>query len=213
MNYQQNIYRDERVLILPHNTLRAVDAMLDYKYRSLEEGATIESFEAILKKNLLRKKRDLSKIIKIPDYIMDHYKENWNVYWDIAPRTKMYEYLDVVKNQKFLNTIKVLFEDKRASEPAYENLYYDGSIDALEEIIVKENITCLILDDCQLLKEISERGKINLNQKSFILPKIGYNYEYNAEYNALMPKYILYQIQKDWYCEVAMISLFDIDGI
>jgi hypothetical protein len=208
MEYQENYKRNEKILILPHNTLRVVDAMyqLEIIARNTKQ---IPDFEENLYKCVNRKEKDLSKIFNIPKDIQDKFNNNWAYYWDIAPRTNLYEYIKIVSEQKFTDDVTVLFSDKNAKDDVFKSDYYDGTIDSLEKYIEVNRITAIVMDDIDLLVEITNRKKVNLNNLSFIISRIGYNYELNEMVQIPMPKQVLYDVEKQYYLEVAMIALFD----
>jgi len=208
MDYQPNFSRKERILILPNNTLRVPEAMFLlelYAYNKIK----LPSFEENLYKCITRKNKDLSKIFNIPQKLNDKYNNNWASYYDIAPRTKMYEYIDILSSQKFIEDTVILFSDKNAKDDAFKNDYYDGTIDKLEEYIKTNQITAIVLDDIDLIQLILDRKKIDINNLTFIISKVGYNYQYNKSLDILMPKKELYDAEKSAYIEVAIISLFD----
>ena len=208
MEYQENYKRNEKILILPHNTLRVVDAMyqLEIIVRTTKK---IPDFEENLYKCVNRKEKDLSKIFNIPKDIQDKFNNNWAYYWDIAPRTNLYEYIKIVSEQKFTDDVTVLFSDKNAKDDVFKSDYYDGTIDSLEKYIEGNRITAVVLDDIDLLVKLTNRKKVNLNNLSFIISRIGYNYELNELVQIPMPKQVLYDVEKQYYLEVAMIALFD----
>ena len=206
----ENYTRHENILILPHNTLRVVDAMYALKLYSLS-GKPLPDFEVNLLKIISRKKKDLGEYFKITDNIRNEFKNNWYKYYDIAPRTKMYEYIDILRKQKFVDNTTILFSDKKASDNAFDNDYYDGSMEELEKYIDNHKITTLIIDDADIMTELLDRKNINLNNFSFLISQMGYNYEYVDIVHQLMPKNSIYNAQKKAYIEIGMVALFEFD--
>lgn len=208
MEYQDNYKRNEKILILPHNTLRIVDAMYTMEIIAYHTKK-IPDFEENLFKCVTRKEKDLSKIFNIPDHLKTKFSSNWAKYWDISPKTNLYEYINIVAKQKFTDNVIVLFSDKNAKDDVFESDYYDGTMEGLEKYITENRITAVVIDDIDILVELVERKNINLDNLSFIISRIGYNYEWNDFVQILMPKQKLYDIEKEYYLEVAMIALFD----
>ena len=207
--YQDNFKRDEKILILPHNTLRYVDAMMILDiYKDL--NIPYPNFEENLYKSVIRNVKDLSKIYNISDELKKRFKENWAFYYDIAPRTNVYEYISILSKQKFVKNTIILFDDRNASDSAFDNDYYDGSIESLEKYITNNNITTIVADDIELIKTLQERNKVDMNDKSIFISKTGYNYEYNKTINKIMAKEIFYTLQQKLVnTEIGILSLFD----
>lgn len=207
---EENYKRDEKILILPNNTLRVPEAMLaleSCKYNKLN----IPEFEDNLYKCISRKDKDIKKVYHIPDELYDKYKNNYGYYYDIAPRTNMYEYISILGKQKFIKNIMVLFEECLGEKPideAFDNDYYSGKLEDLEDYIKNNEYTAIIMDDADLFYEMIKRKRVNLNSTSLILPKVGYNYDYNQNFKKLMPKSSIYEIQSKEFVEVAIITLF-----
>lgn len=208
MEYQENYKRNERILILPHNTLRVVDAMKILEIYAYHKKP-LPDFEVNLFKTITRKEKDLSKIFNIPSKLKDKFENNWSKYWDIAPKTNMYEYIKITSTQKFTESTVVLFSDRNAKDDVFEYDYYDGSIESLEKYIIDNRITAIVMDDVELLMELTNRKNIDLNNLSFIISRMGYNFEWNEKAQIPMPKKVFYDAEKENFIEVAMIALFD----
>ena len=208
MEYQDNYKRNEKILVLPHNTLRMVDAMYQLEIIS-RNTKKIPDFEENLYMCVNRTEKDLSKFFNIPKDIENNFKTNWAYYWDIAPRTNLYEYIKIVSSQKFTDDTIVLFTDHDAKDDVFKSDYYDGSIESLEKYIIENRITAIVLDEIDLLVRLVRRKKINLDNLSFIISRVGYNYEWDDRIGMLLPKQALYDIEKEYYMEVATVALFD----
>ena len=65
------------------------------------------------------------------------------------------------------------------------------------------------MDDVELLMELTNRKNIDLNNLSFIISRMGYNFEWNEKAQIPMPKKVFYDAEKENFIEVAMIALFD----
>ena len=208
MEYQDNYKRNEKILILPHNTLRVVDAMYQLEIIARNTKKIID-FEENLYMCVTRKEKDLSKIFNIPKDIEENFKNNWAYYWDIAPRTNLYDYIKIVSAQKFTDDVIVLFSDKNAKDDVFTSDYYDGTIESLEKYIIENKITAIFMDDVDLLEELVNRKNTDLNNLSFFISRVGYNYEWNDLVKIPMIKESIYKIEKEYYLEIAIISLFD----
>ena len=141
--------------------------------------------------------------------LKDKFKNNWAYYWDISPRTNLYEYIKIVSEQKFTDDVTVLFSDRNAKDDVFKSDYYDGSIESLEKYIVENRVTAIVMDDIDLLAELVDRKNINLDNLSFIISRMGYNYEWNDLVKIPMIKQKIYDIEKKYYLEIAIIALFD----
>lgn len=206
---EPNFNREERILILPHNTLRWVDVLYECKLKHVN-GIKLPDFDTLLFKSVSRKEKDLHKIYNyFPSSLEKEFKDKWAYYYDIAPRSKFYEYLDILNHQKFISQTYVLFDDENAKDPAFENLYYDGSISELEEVIQKYKITCLVFDDIDLIKTLIDRGNINLDNMTLFVSKAGYNYKFDSDINELVPKHTFYEIELKAVLEMGIITLFE----
>ena len=184
-----NMRRHDNVLILPHNTLRIVDAMVQLEIELAKDKNKVHPLEEIVYISIMRKEKDLGKFNHIDsDLVNDIIKYKWAKYYDIAPRSYFYPFLDMITHQKFIDKVYILFDTKNASDSAYENIYYDGSIEELINIINSKNITCLIIDDVDKLYNIMKTNKINFDGKTVLISNLGYNYEYNKEYNKTLLK-------------------------
>lgn len=178
---EDNMMRKEFVLILPKNTLRLTDAMMQMEINNANGKPLTEGFNDMLWKLVTRTNKDLSKYNKGVDksLIDELYEKNFATYYDLSPRTIMYQILDIMAHQRFIGGTTVLFSDKSINKPkddAFNSDYYDGSIESLENYLNNNGITCLILDDIELLKELNDRKNFSLESKTILLSKIGYNY-------------------------------------
>lgn len=210
MKYMANFNRKESILILPHNTLRLVDMMqyLELLAANKKPAGPLD-FEDNLYKCMARKNKDFSIGLTMPPGMKEKFENNWKYYWDIAPRTNMYDYLKVLAAQKFTLNTTVLFSDPNASDDVFDYDYYDGSIDALEDYIVNKNITAVVLDDIDIIHQITERGRIDINNLSFIISKLGYNYVYDEKLQMLRLKDSIYFDERKSFIEIAEIVLFN----
>lgn len=210
MKYQHNFNRSENILILPNNTLRVPDAIMRLELLKAN-NIELPDFEVNLYLTINRKNKDFTIGLEVPSWLKNKFNNEWSYYWDIAPRTKMYEYINILSKQKFITNTTVLFSDKNAKDDVFNYDYYDGSIDSLEKYIIDKEITAVVMDDIDLLCTISDRKKIDINNLSFIISKIGYNYEFDKELGSVMVKKDLYEAQKNSFIEVAMLSLYNFD--
>ena len=205
---ESNIMRKESTLILPYNTLRIVDVLLQFEIYNSVGLLYKEPFERTVFKMVSRKEKELSKLNKgVDQSLLDQLlKVNFAEYYDMSPRTSLYEILQITKHQKFMTKMIVLFDDKKAKDDVFDNVYYDGTIEGLEKNIIDNEITCIVLDDIKLLKKISDRGNIDLNYKTIMLSRMGYNY-YRDDTGRLLLKYYDKIIEKYPHMELTVVSL------
>lgn len=183
-NYSNNMMRKERILILPYNTLRLVDFPLYYELSILskEKNKPLESPELVMYKLLTRKNKDFSSWFKADKELVDKLLvNNFYNYYKMSPRTYIYDYINILIRQNFVNFCKVLFAyDSKGEKPEddiYESDYYDGTLNGLEEYISKNGITAIVIDNIYTIYNIVKRGNISLNNFSIFISKIGYNVE------------------------------------
>lgn len=185
-----NMMRGESILILPKNTLRLTDAMVQLEINKAQNNLFKDKFDEMIWKLVSRTQKDLSLYNKDvdKDLIDELYKVNFHTYYDLSPRTLMYEIIDIMINQKFVTKSVILFDNANATDETYRYEYYDGSIKSLENYINDNGVTCMVFDDMELLKTLYDRGNVSFKRKTFIVSKMGYNY-YKDEHNRLRLKY------------------------
>ena len=93
----RNIDRKEKILILPHNTLRVVDTFVQVELEKMKDPKWFETVEEVLFRVLTRKEKDLGKFNDMDSKLVkDLIDTEWSRYYEIAPRTYIYELLDVL---------------------------------------------------------------------------------------------------------------------
>lgn len=187
---ENNMMRDESILILPYNTLRLVDVMIQMEIDKASGTLLHESFDDTVFKLTVRSQKDLSLYNEGVDrnLLNELLRINYATYYSMAPRTMMYEIVDIMANQKFIKRTTVLFPDKNAKDDMFDYDFYDGTIESLERYIINHQVTCMIFDDMELLKTLNDRKNISLDEKSFIVSKLGYNF-YRDSIGELRLKY------------------------
>lgn len=209
-----NFKQDESILILPHNTLRYVDVIKELDIRKMLNIPQLD-FDVQLFETVTRKSKDIESLYNLDDEQKLIVNSKWLNYYELAPKTNFYKYLDIIIHQKFIKKTIVLFDQKKEDgsniEPDFENFYYDGSIEELENIINQNNITCLIIDDIDLLKTLSDRENVDLNNKSIIISKTGYNMIPDENLKLLVTKPELEMVNKKYSIEPSLMRLFDFD--
>lgn len=205
---ENNILRKEKILVLPYNTLRVFDTCLQADLERIKDPNWNGDFETTLKHVLTRTEKDLGKFNGIDsDMVNKLMNEAWIHYYEIAPKTNLYSLLDILNKQSFVSDIIVLFPKKGISEDDYTNAYYDGSIEELENFINKNSITAIVMDDVELLMTLINRGNVDLNWKTIIISKLGYNYMRTQD-GVLVMKHSL-EFNEKYTLEVGSLSLID----
>lgn len=205
-----NIAKQEKILVLPYNTLRIVDVMLQIEIEKAKNPKWAEPLDKVIAKVTARKIKDMGKWNNVDsDIVHDLLKINFSKYYDLAPRTNIYPLLGILKNQKFISSIIVLSEDKNIYEEDFINEYYDGSIDKLETFISENGITAIFMDDIELLKTLVDRKKIDMTGMSIFISRMGYNF-YSPDGSILLMKY-MQDIPKKANIEIACINLLNFE--
>ena len=204
-------HRDENILVLPHNTIRIVDAPIDAMIKKYKNPKWDEPIENTIYRVLHRKGVNLALFNNLNEeeskIVYDSLNNDWASFFEIAPKSSIvYDLLNIFSKQKFIKDIVILFSDKRAWDPSHRNDYYDGTLTGLENFIIKNNITTIFMDNIEILYQIYKRGNVKLDDKSIFLSKIGYNYEFNEELGKIMLKHIL-EIINNTECEIGEINL------
>ena len=170
--------RSENILILPYNTIKLMDAMLQMEIYNAAQTPLPYGFEVMLYKLVSRRYKELSKYNEgVDQEILDELvKTNFSTYYSLSPNTDLYDILNITLHQKFTDRVTILSPDKKLTDTTYEVNYYDGTIDSLENYIISNGVTCIVCDDMELIKELSDRENVNLNHKSIMVSKMGYNY-------------------------------------
>ena len=203
--------RNENILVLPHNTIRIVDAPIQAMIEKYKDPNWDEPIEHTIYKVLTRSCVNLSKYNKLNEEESKIVKESiitdWASYYEIAPKSRIiYDLLDILCNQKFVKNVTILFSDKRAWDPSHKNDYYDGTIDSLEKYLNENNITTIFMDNIELLYLLYKRGNYDINNKTIFLSKLGYNYERNPVLSKLMIKH-LFELNVNTDVEIGELAL------
>lgn len=207
---EDNMMREESILILPYNTLRVMDVPLQMEIDKAAGRLFHEPFDDIVFKMVTRSVKDLSLYNRgVNKEILDELvKINYPTYYELAPRTMMYEIVTIMTNQKFIKKTTVLFPDKDTKDDVFEYDYYDGTIESLEDYINYNEITCIIFDDMELLKTLNDRKNISLNEKSFIVSRVGYNF-YRDKIGELRLKYYADLLKENRNMELTIMDLYN----
>ena len=204
-----NMMRDERILILPYNTIRFMDVPLQMDLNKALYGKPLTfPMNTLMSKLLARKTKDLHDYNpKIKQSIIDQLKKvNFKTYYELAPRTELQDILYITQNQIFTSSITVLFDIPDMKDKIFDSAY--GSIEELEKYINDNGITTLVLDDIELLYKLVQRGNVDFDYKTILLSKLGYNLE-KLEFGLSMKHYG--EIKKKYtHAEIALIDLFNL---
>lgn len=210
---EDNMMRKESILILPQNTLRLTDVMMQMEIDKADGKLFNEKLDDTIWKLVNRIHKDLSKYNKNIDksLIDELYEKNFSIYYELSPRTLLYEILDILSHQKFIDKTTVLFSNKsikKAEDDIFSCDYYDGTIESLENYMNDKNITCLVFDDMELLKTINDRKNVSLTRKTFFVSKMGYNF-YRDSIGKLRLKYYNDIFKENPTMELCTIDLFN----
>ena len=187
-----NIERNEKILILPHNTLRIVDTFVQVELEKMKDPNWCESVEEVIYRVVTRSIKDLGKMNNMDSELVKELIDmDWARYYEIAPRTYIYELIDLLHQQSFVTDIVALFHKKEAWDNAVKCDYYDGTIEGLENYIENNGITAIFMDDISLLKSLIDRKNINMDWKTIFISKMGYNYYIDKKTGALLMKDIM----------------------
>ena len=211
---EDNMMRKEYILILPKNTLRLTDAMMQMEINNANGNPLPETFDEMLWKLVTRSNKDLSKYNKgVDKFLIDElYEKNFSIYYELSPRTLMYDILDILNHQKFIAKTVVLFSNKSMQKPEddiFDYEYYDGTIESLEQYMNNMGTTCLIFDDIELLKKLNERKNFSLKRKTFFVSKMGYNFYREDKTKKLKLKYYDEIYKENPTIELCTIDLFN----
>lgn len=169
--------RKEVIVILPYNTLRVTDMILNMEFRTMAGLPAIpdgSKFSIELPKLIYRKEKDFYKFYKIDDNSYNEFiKVGMPSFYNIAPKTDLCS-IGLVLQHRGADVI-ALFDDKRISDDTFRSEYYDGSIGELEKFLVNNKATALFVDDLNIVKAIIERKNIDLLGFTFFISEMGYN--------------------------------------
>lgn len=204
---QDNIMRQEKMLILPYNTLRVFDFMVQADLEKIINPDVELDFMRTLRKVLTRSIKDLGKMNGIDsDMVKKLMEDSWMHYYELAPKTNLYGMIETLEQQSFMSDIIVLFHKKHCKDEDFTNAYYDGSIEQLEKFIIENSITALVIDDVELLMTLINRGNVPLDWKTVFISKLGYNYYRDKEHDALLMKHST-EFTDKYTLEVASLDL------
>ena len=194
---ESTIMRNERVVVLPHNTLKFVDMPLEADIlASIEHFDGEITFHELLYALSVREEKSLAALHEISENTVDDMlRENYPMYYDVAPETEVYTILDVLHKQSFGQNITILYPfdytKLQYPDPAqYNKDWYDGSYEELVKKLIASKFTCLVIGDIDLLDKLTKDGRINFENTTVFVSVLGYNYKYDEELNIhVMRKY------------------------
>ena len=208
---RSNMFRHEKLLILPYNTTRFIDIVVQLELNMLITGA--KSKPDLFKKTMMqlcnRAEIDMGKYNNLPPESVNELIDNGMAkFYSLAPRTILGKMCYINSKQSFIDKVTILTKDKRLTDDTFEVDFYDGTLDALEEYFNKNNYTCLVIDSIEKLWNIVSRGNIDFNHKTVYLSKLGYNFM-KDENGKVKLKYFDEIMDKYPQLELLEIRLFD----
>ena len=205
-----NMKRQEKILVLPYNTLRLVDTFVQVEIEKSKNPKWFMNLEDVIYMLITRKEKDLGKFNKVDSNVVKAcLEEDWARYYEIAPRTLIYGLLEFLEKQSFVSDIIALFHKKDCYDEALKCDYYDGTIEGLDKYIEENEITAIIMDDIELLKTLIERKKIDLSWKTFFISRLGYNF-FRSPNGTLLMKYVI-NLTNEVPIEIGCLALMNFD--
>jgi hypothetical protein len=99
---------------------------------------------------------------------------------DQSPLGSMQYYLNILQSQNFINKVHIAspvnINMKQIFVDVIEPTFDIFNIDTIVNYINANRITCLFLHDIEMMKKIIEHPKMDSEQFTYLLSKIGYNY-------------------------------------
>jgi hypothetical protein len=97
-----------------------------------------------------------------------------------SPLGSMQYYINILQTQNFVSEIHIAsptnIKMNRVFSGIKEPVFDIFNADAIVEYINANGITCVFLHDIELMKQIVEHPKMDSEQFTYLLSKIGYNY-------------------------------------
>jgi hypothetical protein len=97
-----------------------------------------------------------------------------------SPLGSMQYYINILQTQNFVSEIHIAsptnIKMNRVFSGIKEPVFDIFNADAVVEYINANGITCVFLHDIELMKQIVEHPKMDSEQFTYLLSKIGYNY-------------------------------------
>lgn len=208
LKHESNMMRSENILVLPINTLRIVDVMVELEIEHAIDPKNVKPLVEIIYLVTHRKIKDLAELHNIDsETVREFIDDNIVKYYNSSPRTPLYEMLDTLSKQRFVHKIYTLFENEKLKENELwaNNIYYDGTVQGLIDTIEKYSITALVVADVDIIGELVCNLKYNLDYFTLFVANYGYNY------TKFMDTYtIKYLFDIDANSPYAEMSLFDV---
>lgn len=175
-----NFYkRKEVIVILPYNTLRVTDMIINMEFRTMAGLDPIpkgSSFTTEMAKLIYRYDKDFHSMYNISDSMYEKFVSTGiHKFYEIAPKTDLYSLATLLENKG--SEIIVLCDNEKVKDDTFICKYYDGSIEELEKFLIKVNATALFTADLDVAKSIINRKIMDLKGFTFFISEMGYNLE------------------------------------
>lgn len=176
------ITRDEKILCLAENTIRLNEYNLA---KDIYDALGFYMPRPSIIRYMIQRAH---KVIGLECGITEEtfYKLKFSTYVDYynkSPYSKLYEVICNLSRQKFKVDTCIMYNNfngkvdvSSLKEDGFKRAEYSGDIAEIEDYINENDITCVIMDDISILKELIDRKNINIEHMSFMITKIGYNF-------------------------------------
>lgn len=183
--------RKEVIVILPYNTLRVTDMIVNMEFRTmagLDPMPKDSSFTTEMAKLIYRYNKDFHSMYNISDSMYEKFVSTGiHKFYEIAPKTDLYDLAILLENKG--SEIIVLCDNEKVKDDTFICKYYDGSIEELEKFLIKVNATALFTADLDVAKNIINRKVMNLKGFTFFISEMGCNLEYGEDSIPILKDY------------------------
>jgi len=175
----------QNILILNYNTLilHSVGFLEYMKTLNYDNPLSkYEDTEFIVNVLQLANRNTASIIDKSIDdeFYFNFIKNKFKEITDASPVSDMQYNISILQSQTFVNTIHIAspinINVKGVFPTIIEPIFDIFDIDTIVNYINANKITCLFVHDIEMMKKIVEHPKMDSEQFTYLLSKIGYNY-------------------------------------
>lgn len=182
-----NGQEQQKILILNYNTiiLQSV-GFLTYMKNTLNYDNPFSKYDGteFIVNVLQFANKNTAKIIDQTiddDFYFNFIRNKFEDITNQSPLSAIQYYINILQSQNFINEIHIAspihINMKRVFAEIIEPIFNIFDIDTIVAYINTNKITCLFLHDIEMLKAIIEHPRMDSEQFTYILSKIGYNYK------------------------------------